>query len=102
MLDGESGEFCAVAAVPPSAELAEMICSDVIIRTYVPNAWEMYRNNRIQIIGGKYITFNTGMPWSDYTFIYNSGYKCFERVEPVSVTGSALPEQITKSYNIKL
>ncbi len=102
MLDGESGEFCAVAAVPPGAELAEMICSDVIIRTYVPNAWEMYRNNRIQIIGGKYITFNTGMPWSDYTFIYNSGYKCFERVEPVSVTGSALPEQITKSYNIKL
>lgn len=102
MLDGESGEFCAVAAVPPGAELAEMICSDVIIRTYVPNSWEMYRNNRIQIIGGKYITFNTGMPWSDYTFIYNSGYKCFERVEPVSVTGSALPEQITKSYNIKL
>ena len=102
MLDGESGEFCAVAAVPPSAELAEILCSDKTISTYVPDAREMYRNGQIQIIGGKYVTFTTGMPWNDYTFIFNSEYKCFERVEPVSVTGSALPEQVTKSYNVKL
>lgn len=102
MLDGESGEFCAVAAVPPSEELAEIICSDKIICTYVPDAWERYQNKQIQVIGGKYITFNTGMPWNDYTFIFNPEYKCFERVEPVSVTGNALPEQVTKSYNVKL
>ena len=102
MLDRESGEFCAVAAVPPSAELAEILCSDKTISTYVPDAREMYRNGQIQIIGGKYVTFTTGMPWNDYTFIFNSEYKCFERVEPVSVTGSALPEQVTKSYNVKL
>lgn len=102
MLDGESGEFCALKAVPPGEELAEIICSDLIIQTYLPNAWEMYKNNQIQIIGGKYVTFNTGMPWNDYTFVFNSVDKCFERVEPVSVTGSALPEQITKSYNVKL
>lgn len=102
MFNAESGEFCALKAVPPSKELAEIICSDRTILTYVPNAREMYQNKQIQIIGGKYITFNTGMPWSDYTFIYNAAYKCFERVEPVSVTGSALPEQITKSYNVKL
>lgn len=103
MLEGKSGEFCALKAVSPSKELAEIICSDNVIRTYVPDAWEMYRNNKIQIIGSKYITFSTGMPWNDLTFIYNAAYnKCFERVEPVSVTGSALPEQITKSYNVKL
>lgn len=102
MLDEESGEFCALKAVPPSEELAKIICSDKIIQTYVPNAWEMYQNKQVQIIGGKYITFNTGMPWNDYTFIYNAAYKCFERVEPVSAAGSALPEQITKSYNVKL
>lgn len=102
MLDGESGEFCAVAAVPPSEELAEIICSDKIICTYVPDAWERYQNKQIQVIGGKYITFNTGMPWNDCTFIFNPEYKCFERVEPVSVTGSAMPEQVTKSYNVKL
>lgn len=102
MFNAESGEFCALKAVPPSKELAEIICSDRTILTYVPNAREMYQNKQIQIIGGKYITFNTGEPWADYTFVYNAAYKCFERVEPVSVTGGALPEQITKSYNVKL
>ncbi len=102
MFDAESGEFCAVAAVPPSEELAGIICSDIIIRTYLPDAWDMYKENKIQIIGGKYITFNTGMPWSDYTFVFNSEENCFERVEPVSVTGCALPPQITRSFNVKL
>ncbi|MCM1166673.1 MAG: hypothetical protein NC299_09425 [Lachnospiraceae bacterium] len=102
MPDADSGEFCALAAVPPSAELAEILCSDKIIQTYVPNAREMYQDGQIQIIGGKYITFNTGMLWNDLTFVFNPEYGCFERVEPVSARGSALPEQVKKSYNVRL
>ena len=102
LYDKENGEFCGIAAVAPSRELAEIICSDKTVLSYVPDAWEIYKKDRIQIIGGKYITFVTGIPWSDDTFIYNSADKCFERVEqPVSVANS-LPEQITKSYNVKL
>lgn len=101
MYDKENGEFCGIAAVSPCRELAEIICSDKTVLSFVPDAWEMYQKDRIQIIGGKYITFTTGIPWSDNTFIYNSADKCFERVEPVAVTDS-LPEQITKSYNVKL
>ena len=101
LYDKENGEFCGIAAVSPCRELAEIICSDKTVLSYVPDAWEMYQKDRIQIIGGKYITFATGIPWSDNTFIYNSADKCFERVEPVAVTDS-LPEQITRSYNVKL
>lgn len=101
LYDKENGEFCGIAAVAPSRELAEIICSDKTVLSYVPDAWEMYQKDRIQIIGGKYITFTTGIPWNDNTFTYNSADKCFERVEPVAVTDS-LPEQITKSYNVKL
>lgn len=103
LYDKENGEFCGIAAVAPSRELAEIICSDKTVLSYVPDAWEMYQKDKIQIIGGKYITFTTGIPWNDNTFIYNSADKCFERVEPVAVTDS-LPEheQITKSYNVRL
>lgn len=102
LYDKENGEFCGIAAVAPSRELAEIICSDKTVLSYVPDAWEIYKKDRMQIIGGKYITFATGIPWSDDTFIYNSADKCFERVEqPVSVANS-LPEQITKSYNVRL
>ena len=101
LYDKKNGEFCGIAAVSPSRELAEIICSDKTVLSYVPDAWTMYQKDRIQIIGGKYITFPTGIPWNDNTFIYNGADKCFERVEPVTVTDS-LPEQITKSYNVKL
>lgn len=101
LYDKENGEFCGIAAVSPSRELAEIICSDKTVLSYVPDAWEMYQKDRIQIIGGKYITFTTGVPWSDNTFIYNSADKCFELVEPVAATDT-LPEQITRSYNVRL
>lgn len=102
MLDADSAEFCAVAAVSPSEELAEIICSDNIVLSYLPNAREMFQNGKIQIIGGKYVTFNSGIPWSDYTFIFNSSDNRFELVEPVSAASGALPDQVEKSYNVKL
>ncbi len=103
LFDKENSEFCAVAAVTPSEELAKIICSDPTVLSYVPDAWEFYQKERLQIIGGKYITFNTGIPWVDNTFVYNRSEKCFEHIDQsVSVTGIWLPEQITKSYNINL
>lgn len=103
LFDEENGEFCAVEAVTPSEELAKIICSDPTVLSYVPDAWEVYQKDWLQIIGGKYITFNTGIPWQDDTFIYNDSRKCFEHIDQsVSVTGIDLPEQITKSYNINL
>lgn len=102
LYDKENGEFCGVAAVSPSRELAEIICSDKTVLSYVPNAWEIYKKDWLQIIGGKYITFATGVPWSDDTFIYNSTYKCFERVEQPVTVANSLPEQITRSYNVRL
>lgn len=103
LFDMENGEFCAVAAVTPSEELAKIICSDPTVLSYVPDAWKVYQKNWLQIIGGKYITFNTGIPWQDDTFIYNDSRKCFEHIDqPVSVSGLFLPEQITKSYNVDL
>lgn len=99
----ENGEFCAVAAVTPSEELAKIICSDPTVLSYVPDAWEVYQKNWLQIIGGKYITFNTGIPWQDDTFVYNDSRKCFERIDQsVSVLERDFPEQITKSYNVDL
>lgn len=103
LFDGENGAFCAVAAVTPSEELAKIICSDKTVLSYVPDAWEVYQKDWLQIIGGKYITFNTGVPWTDNTFIYNRSGKCFEHLDqPVSVLERDFPEQITKSYNINL
>lgn len=102
LYDKENDEFCGVAAVSPSRELAEIICSDKTVLSYVPDAWESYKKDRIQVIGGKYITFVTGIPWSDNTFIYNSVDKCFERVEQSVTAANSLPEQITKSYNVRL
>lgn len=102
LLDAESGEFCALAAVKPDAELAGILCSDKTVLTYVPNARELYENGMLQIIGGRYATFATGSPWSDSTFIFNGENKCFERVRPVVVTGTALPETITRSYNVRI
>lgn len=102
LYDKKNGEFCGVAAVSPSRELAEIICSDKTVLSYVPDAWESYKKDRIQVIGGKYITFVTGIPWSDNTFIYNSADKCFERVEQSVTAANSLPEQITKSYNVRL
>lgn len=103
LFDKENGEFCAVAAVTPSEELARIICSDRTVLSYVPDAWEFYQKDRLQIIGGKYITFGTGIPWVDNTFVYSRSGKCFEHIDQsVSVTGVWLPEQITKSYNINL
>lgn len=102
LLDTESGEFCALAAVEPSAELAEILCSDKTVLTYVPNARELYESGSIQIIGGKYVTFATGALWSDNTFIYNNENRCFERVATVTVTGTALPDTIKGSYNVRV
>lgn len=102
LYDKEHDEFCGVAAVTPSRELAEIICSDKTVLSYVPDAWEIYKKDRMQIIGGKYITFTTGIPWSDDTFIYNSADKCFERIEQPVTVANSLPEQITKSYNVRL
>lgn len=103
LFDRENGEFFSVAAVTPGEELAKLICSDPTVLSYVPDAWEVYQKNWLQIIGGKYITFNTGIPWQDDTFIYNDSRKCFEHIDQsVSVSGLCLPEQVTKSYNINL
>lgn len=103
LFDGENGEFCAVEAVTPGKELARILCSDPTVLSYVPDAWEIYQKDWLQIVGGKYITFGTGIPWQDDTFIYNDSGKCFERIDQsVSVTGIWLPEQVTKSYNINL
>lgn len=101
LFDKENGEFFAVMAVTPSEELAKIICSDKTVLTYVPDAWEVYQKNRLQIIGGRYITFNTGIPWTDNTFIYNRSGKCFEHIDQsISVSGLDIPGQITKSYNV--
>lgn len=100
MYDEKSGEFCALAGVSPSEELAELICSDKLIRALVPDAWESYQKGRLQIIGGTYVTFITGIPWNDSTFVYNGS--SFELVEPVTATDSPIPKQITRVCNIKL
>lgn len=103
LFDRENGEFFSVAAVTPSEELARIICSDPTVLSYVPDAWEVYQKNRLQIIGGKYITFNTGIPWTDDTFLYDRSERRFEHLDqPVSVTELYLPEQITGSYNVNL
>lgn len=103
LFDGENGAFLSVAAVTSSEELAKIICSDPTVLSYVPDAWEVYQKNRLQIIGGKYITFNTGIPWQDDTFIYNRSGKCFERIDQsVSVLERDFPEQVTGSCNINL
>ncbi len=102
LLNAESGEFCALAAVSPNAELAEILCTDKTVLTYVPNARELYENGKLQIIGGRYATFATNSPWSDNTFIYDNANRCFQRVETVVVTGTALPETITRAYNVRI
>lgn len=102
LYDNENGGFFALAAISPSEEPAELICSDNLVRALVPDAWEYCQKGRLQIIGGKYITFATGIPWKDATFIYNEHYKRFELTEPISVTNSPCAEGITRICNVKL
>lgn len=103
IFDAENGEFIALAGVSPGEELAEIICSDKLIAALVPDAREQYRKGMLRIIGGTYITFSTGIPWEDFTFVYNGYYKRFEHIKPVSAPfNDPIPEQITKTRNIKL
>lgn len=103
LFDRENGALFVAAAVTPSEELAEIICSDPTVLSYVPDTWEFYRKDRLQIVGGKYITFCTGIPWVNNTFVYNQTVKRFERVDqPVSTWEVRCPDQFTESYHVDL
>lgn len=100
MFDKENGEFYGIKGVAPSEELAKIICSDKIVLAYVPDAWERYKGGSLQIIGGKYVTFGSGIPWKAVTFVYNKSLKFFEHIEqPVMSTETF---ESVKYYNIKL
>ncbi len=100
VFDKEKGEFCGIKGVAPSEELAKIICSDKIVLAYVPDAWERYKDGGLQIIGGKYVTFGSGIPWKAVTFVYNKSLKFFEHIEQ-SVMSTETFESV-KYYNIKL
>lgn len=100
MFDKENGGFCGIKGVSPSEELAEIICSDKIVLAYVPDARERYRDGSLQIVGGKYITFGSGIPWDAITFVYNKSYKVFERIEQSVMSTETF--ELEKYYNVKL
>lgn len=100
MFDKENGEFCGIKGVEPSEELAEIICSDKIVLAYVPDAWERYKDGSLQIVGGKYVTFGSGIPWEAVTFVYNKERKFFEHIEQPVMSTETLG--LSKYYNVKL
>lgn len=87
LFDSKNNEYFAVKSVSPSEELARMICGDPSVLESVPDAWEVYQKGNLQIIGGKYVSFHWGFPWSAATMVYNSAQNTFVPYErPICVT----------------
>ncbi|MCM1333795.1 MAG: hypothetical protein NC084_08175 [Bacteroides sp.] len=103
LYDLAARECFIVGSVEPNEELAALLCADPTILADVPDAWEIYQRGLLQIIGRKYITFGTGNPWNNATFVYDRRDRRFERVDqPIASYAGAYHEQEIKTRYIDL
>lgn len=98
--DSVSGKYCIVKGAAPDEELARAICSDETVLTDIPEAWELYENDKLKIFGGRYVTFYWG---NGYTYTLDPATGGLTAAETVTLTTytDELPEGI-EFYNIDL
>ena len=98
--DSVSGKYCIVKGAAPDEELARAICSDETVLADIPEAWELYENDKLKIFGGRYMTFYWG---NGYTYTLDPATGGLTAAETVTLTTytDELPEGI-EFYNIDL
>lgn len=98
--DSASGKYCLVTGADPDEELARAVCSDETVLADIPEAWELYQNNKLKIFGGKYVTFYYG---NGYTYSIDPDIGGLAEADTVICYSGEdeLPEGI-EYYNIDL
>ncbi|MDE6591914.1 MAG: hypothetical protein K2K57_02475 [Oscillospiraceae bacterium] len=98
--NSEASEYCMVGGAVPDEELARAICSDETVLTELPEAWELYQNDKLKIFGGKYVTFYKSNGCT-YSLDPQTGGLAEDKTVILFSDDSELPEGI-KYYNIDL
>ncbi len=101
--NSETSEYCMVGSADPDEELARAICSDETVLAETPEAWELYRDNKLKVFGGRYITFliYNGLTGDTYSLDPQTGGLAKDKTVIPCLVEDNKPEGI-KSFNIDL